>query len=68
MLPVKEVWRVGKRIAKKLNAMGIVTSLQLADADVRLIRKHFSVVLEHIVRELRSESCLGLEEFAPFKR
>ncbi len=59
---------MGKRIAKKLNAMGIVTSLQLADADVRLIRKHFSVVLEHIVGELRSESCLGLEEFAPFKR
>ena len=38
--------------------------LQLADTDIRFIRKHFNVVLERTVRELRGEPCLGLEEFA----
>lgn len=68
LLPIEEVWGVGRRIAKKLNAMGISTALQLADADLRFIRRHFSVVLERTVRELRGESCLGLEEFAPLKQ
>jgi DNA polymerase V len=66
--PVDEVWGVGRRIAKKLESMGIKTVLQLADTDIRFIRKHFNVVLECTVRELRGEPCLGLEEFAPTKQ
>ncbi|SLW63112.1 Y-family DNA polymerase [Klebsiella pneumoniae] len=68
LLPVDEVWGVGRRISKKLEAMGIKTVLQLADTDIRFIRKHFNVVLERTVRELRGEPCLGLEEFAPIKQ
>ena len=67
-LPVEEVWGVGRRIAKKLALIGIQNVLQLADADTRFIRKHFNVVLERTVRELRGESCLELEEFAPVKQ
>ncbi|ADO48141.1 Y-family DNA polymerase [[Enterobacter] lignolyticus] len=67
-LPVDEVWGVGRRISKKLEAMGIKTVLQLADTDIRFIRKHFSVVLERTVRELRGEPCLELEEFSPAKQ
>lgn len=67
-LPIDEVWGVGRRISKKLEAMGIKTVLQLADTDIRFIRKHFNVVLERTVRELRGEPCLGLEEFAPVKQ
>ncbi|WP_316436377.1 Y-family DNA polymerase [Klebsiella pasteurii] len=67
-LPVDDVWGVGRRISKKLEAMGIKTVLQLADTDIRFIRKHFNVVLERTVRELRGEPCLGLEEFAPVKQ
>lgn len=68
LLPVDEVWGVGRRISKKLEDMGIKTVLQLADTDIRFIRKHFNVVLERTVRELRGEPCLGLEEFAPVKQ
>ncbi|EIW8484004.1 translesion error-prone DNA polymerase V subunit UmuC [Klebsiella pneumoniae] len=68
LLPVDEVWGVGRRISKKLEAMGIKTVLQLADTDIRFIRKHFNVVLERTVRELRGEPCLELEEFAPVKQ
>ncbi|EFH7123375.1 translesion error-prone DNA polymerase V subunit UmuC [Escherichia coli] len=67
-LPVDEVWGVGRRISKKLEAMGIKTVLDLADTDIRFIRKHFNVVLERTVRELRGEPCLELEEFAPAKQ
>ncbi|MCS2159153.1 Y-family DNA polymerase [Scandinavium sp. H11S7] len=67
-LSVGEVWGVGRRISKKLESMGIKTVLQLADSDIRFIRKHFNVVLERTVRELRGEPCLGLEEFAPAKQ
>ena len=68
LLPVDEVWGVGRRISKKMESMGIDTVLKLADTDIRFIRKHFNVVLERTVRELRGEPCLGLEEFAPVKQ
>ena len=68
VLPVDEVWGVGRRISKKLEEMGIKTVLDLADTDIRFIRKHFNVVLERTVRELRGEPCLELEEFAPVKQ
>lgn len=67
-LPVDEVWGVGRRISKKLEAIGIKTVLDLADTDIRFIRKHFNVVLERTVRELCGEPCLELEEFAPVKQ
>ncbi|MGG8276205.1 Y-family DNA polymerase [Klebsiella sp. 141198] len=67
-LPVEEVWGVGRRIAKRLETMGIRTVLQLADTDIRFIRKHFNVILERTVRELRGEPCLELEEFVPVKQ
>ena len=68
VLPVDEVWGIGRRISKTLESMGIRTVLQLADMDIRFIRKHFNVVLERTVRELRGEPCLELEEFAPVKQ
>ncbi|HEY0209047.1 translesion error-prone DNA polymerase V subunit UmuC [Acerihabitans sp.] len=68
LMPVEEVWGVGRRIAKKLNGMGIFTTLQLADSHPPFIRKHFSVVLERTLRELNGESCLALEELAPIKQ
>ena len=68
LVPVDEVWGIGRRISKKLNMMGIETALQLADASTTMIRKYFSVVIERTVRELRGQPCLELEEFAPTKQ
>lgn len=67
-LPVAEVWGVGRHTVTKLNTMGIKTVLELADSDIRFIRKYFNVTLERTVRELRGEPCLGLEEFAAAKQ
>ncbi|MBK0162614.1 translesion error-prone DNA polymerase V subunit UmuC [Klebsiella oxytoca] len=65
---VGEIWGVGRRMAKKLNDMGITTALQLAEMPASLIRKHFSVVMERTVRELRGESCLEPKEYMPTKQ
>jgi DNA polymerase V len=67
-VPVEEVWGVGRRISKKLNAMGISTALDLANSSPWVIKKHFNVVLERTLRELRGEPCLALEEFASDKQ
>lgn len=67
-LPVSEIWGVGRRISKQLESMGIATVLQLVDCDIRFIRKHFSVVLERTVRELRGEPCLEFDEFSPARQ
>ncbi len=66
--PVEEVWGVGRRLSKKLAAMGIKTALQLAQSNPSFIRKNFSVVLERTVRELNGESCILLEEAPPPKQ
>jgi len=68
LVPVEEVWGVGRRISKKLNVMGIENALQLAESSLWVIRKNFNVVLERTARELRGEPCLGVEEFAPTKQ
>ena len=66
--PVEEIWGVGRRISKTLNAMGITTALQLARANPAFIRKNFNVVLERTVRELNGEACISLEEAPPAKQ
>ncbi|QGR06258.1 DNA polymerase V subunit UmuC [Pantoea phytobeneficialis] len=68
LVPVEDVWGVGRRISKRLNAMGITTARDLSEQSTYIIRKHFNVVLERSVRELRGEPCLEMEEFAPTKQ
>jgi len=58
----KDIWGVGGRITARLQELGITTALQLAQADPKLIRRHFSVVLERTLRELNGEACLDLEQ------
>ena len=68
LVPVDDVWGVGRRLSKRLNALGITTALDLANASPRAIRDQFSVVLERTVRELNGEACIGLEEIPPTKK
>ncbi|MFP5484162.1 MAG: Y-family DNA polymerase, partial [Gammaproteobacteria bacterium] len=65
---VGEVWSVGRRISKRLGAMGIHTVLDLQRADPEHIRRAFSVVLQKTVEELNGSSCLPLELMAPAKQ
>ncbi len=64
----KQVWGVGSRITERLQRLGINTALQLAKADQKWLRRHFSVVLERTIRELNGEPALDMDlEPAPKK-
>ncbi|MDB5762878.1 MAG: protein DNA-repair protein, partial [Herminiimonas sp.] len=67
-LDVREVWGVGRRIANRLHGMGIETVQALREAEPKLLRQQFGVVMERTGTELRGFSCLALEEIAPAKK
>ena len=66
-LDVKKLWGIARRWAERLNRIGIHKASELRDAHPHIIRKQLSVVGERILRELRGQSCLGLEEVQPRK-
>ncbi len=68
IMPVSEVWGVGRKLSKRLNEIGIIIALDLANSPIKMIRKHFSVVLERTVRELNGHSCIAFEEVPPTKK
>ena len=68
LVPVGDVWGVGRRISAKLNAMGVRTAWELAVSNPKSIRRQFSVVLERTVAELNAESCLELEQVTPARQ
>ena len=67
-LELTDLWGIARRLAERLCAIGITTPLELRDADNRLVRERFSVVLERMVLELRGVPCIGLEEVAPDRK
>jgi len=67
-LPVTEIWGVAGRSAVRLQTLGIETAWQLRNAAPKQLRKHFSVVMERIVYELRGEDCISLDDMAQPKK
>lgn len=62
LTPVSEVWGIGRRLARRLNDMQILSALDLAELEPAFVRRKFSVVEERLVRELRGESCRPWDE------
>ena len=67
-LPVGEIWGVGRKLAPKLNAIGIHNALDLKQADPYRIRQQFSVVMQKTVMELNGTVCIELQEIASPKK
>ncbi|MDQ3712946.1 MAG: Y-family DNA polymerase [Acidobacteriota bacterium] len=67
-LPISEVWGIGYKSTKKLEALGIKTALQLKELDRRRARKLLSVVGARIVEELNGRVCLPLQLTPPPKK
>lgn len=67
-LELTDIWGVARRLSARLNELKINTPLDLRDADPKLLRQRFGVVVERISAELGGVSCLELEEVAPDKR
>jgi DNA polymerase V len=60
--PLTDVWGIGRRWARRLEAEGWQNAAELAAADPATVRLVANVVLQRIALELRGEPCLSLEE------
>lgn len=60
--PVGALWGVGRRLAPRLEAIGLHTVWDLCQADPVYMRRRFSVVQEKMVLELRGIACLDMGE------
>ena len=67
-LELTDLWASPAALAERLRAIGIMTPLELRDADHRLIRERFSVVLERMVLELPRRRLPSLEEVTPDRK
>lgn len=65
---VGEVWGVGRKLAPKLNALGINSVLDLKQANSERLRQQFSVVMQKTIHELNGIVCIEMEEIAPPKK
>ncbi|MCD9472949.1 hypothetical protein CJF26_20825, partial [Photobacterium phosphoreum] len=65
---VGEIWGVGRRLAPRLQALGIHSARDLALADYRVIRDSFSIVLAKTARELAGECCIDWEDAPASKK
>jgi DNA polymerase V len=67
-IELTDIWGVARRLSQRLIAMRIETPLKLRDADTRAIRQEFGVVVERIVKELRGEACIEMDEVPATKK
>ena len=67
-IAVGEVWGIGRKLAPKLNTMGINTVLDLKQADSERLRQQFSVVMQKTIQELNGTICIEMEDVAPAKK
>src|SRR5699024_11499930 len=61
-MTVLEVWEIGSRDNKRLNAMGIFSVADFRDTDPVHIREKFSIVQMRTLLELRGTPCIPFEE------
>ena len=57
-----DIWGIGRRLAKHLDAMGIMNAWQLSQQCPTLMRNRFSVLVENTVRELTGEPRFSWDE------
>ncbi len=62
IVPVEEVWGIGRKLTLRLNGLGIHTADQLAQIPIRDIRAQFNVTVAKTVMELNGVACLDWEE------
>ena len=63
-----DLWGIADRMATRLTEFGVRTPLELRQADARLMRERFSVVIERMVLELQGIPCSRLETETPDRK
>jgi DNA polymerase V len=64
-IPVSELWGIGVRLAKRLNAIGIDSVYQLKTANPKWMKQLFGVNMERMIYELNGIQCYPIESFKP---
>ena len=67
-IEVGEVWGIGRKLAPKLNAIGINSVIDLKQAETERLRQQFSIVMAKTIRELNGTVCIDMEDITPAKK
>lgn len=59
---ITDIWGIGWRLGKKLNAMGVYTAVKLLDLPPNVIQKNFTIVMRRTILELQGISCIELKD------
>jgi len=68
LVPVNEVWGIGRQTTKRLLLMGIKSVNDLSIQPVNAIQAQFNIVVARTIMELNGIACLSLENIAPDKQ
>lgn len=68
MVPVGDIWGIGRKTDAKLQKLGIYTAADLRDMPTKQARGVGSVVLERTVLELQGEACLAFDDIEPQRK
>ncbi len=68
LVPVNEVWGIGRQTTKRLQLMGINTAYELSIQAVESIQAQFTIVIARVVMELNGIACLSLDKIVPDKQ
>ena len=68
MVPVRDIWGIGRRTEAKLHGLGIRTAAELRDMPIRQARALGTVVLERTVLELQGEPCIAFDDVEPQRK
>ena len=68
VLPVEDLWGIGRKISKRLKRFGIYTALQFRETNEKWIKRNFSINGVKIQRELKGEVIYPLETLRSRKK
>ena len=68
MVPVGDIWGIGRKTDAKLQKLGIYTAADLRDMPTKQARAVGSVVLERTVLELQGEACIAFDDIEPRRK
>jgi len=68
LIPVGDIWGIGRRTTSKLEGLGISTAAGLRDMPLRQARALGTVVLERTVLELQGEPCIAFDDVEPQRK
>ncbi len=68
LVPVNEIWGVGRQTAKRLQIMGIHSAYDFASQPIDAVQAHFNIVVARTVMELNAIPCLSVNDFAEAKQ